>query len=117
MRIFGDREQALAAPHGRFSPLRRSGYEKKGSVAGVISRIFSWPGCDPLNIVDLEERLDQQLQRPRVTDLAASRAAAMAWSRAVWSLAESAGPLLLTTSEIERAFVIANRPVFVFGAH
>lgn len=72
---------------------------------------------DSLNIVDLEAQLDQQLQRPRVTNLSAVRQAAAAWSQAVWSAAESAGPLILTTSEIERAFAIARRPVFVFGAH
>jgi Sulfotransferase family len=69
-----------------------------------------------LNIVDLEAQLDQQLQTPRVTNLAAVRQAAMAWSDAVWSATESAGPLILTTSEIERAFAIARRPVFVIGA-
>lgn len=72
---------------------------------------------DPLNIVDLEEQLDRQLQRPRVTDLDAVRKAATAWSLAVWSLAESAGPLILTAIEIERAFAVARRPVFVFGVH
>lgn len=45
------------------------------------------------------------------------RQAATAWSHAVWSAAESAGPPILTASEIERAFAIARRPVFVFGAH
>jgi Sulfotransferase family len=72
---------------------------------------------DSSNIVDLEAQLDQQLQRPRVTNLGAVRQAALAWSHAVWSAGESAGPLILTTSEIERAFAIARRPVFVFGAH
>ncbi len=70
-----------------------------------------------MNIVDLEARLDQRLQRPRVTNLDAVRQAAMAWSHAVWSAAESAGPPVLTASEIEHAFAIAGRPVFVFGAH
>jgi hypothetical protein len=70
-----------------------------------------------LNIVDLEAQLDQQLHRPRVTNLDAVRQAATAWSHAVWSVAESAGPAILTVSEIERAFDIARRPVFVFGAH
>jgi hypothetical protein len=70
-----------------------------------------------LNILALEEQLDQRLQRPRVTDLDAVRQAAMAWSLAVWSLAESAGPLILTAIEIERAFAVASRPVFVFGVH
>lgn len=68
-------------------------------------------------IVDLEVQLDQQLKTPRVTNLGAVRQAAMAWSHAVWSIAESAGPLMLTTGEIERAFAIARRPVFVVGAH
>jgi len=72
---------------------------------------------DALNIVDLEARLDQQLQTPRVTDLGAVRQAAIAWSHAVWSAAESAGPRILDTSEIELAFAIARRPVFIFGAH
>lgn len=72
---------------------------------------------DPLNIVDLEEQLDRQLQRPRVTDLDAVRKAATAWSLAVWSLAESAGPPILTAIEIEHAFVVASQPVFVFGVH
>ena len=75
------------------------------------------PRCDPLDIVRLEEQFDQQLQRPRVTDLNAVRQAATAWSHAVWAAAESAGPPTLTESEIERAFAIARRPVFVFGAH
>jgi hypothetical protein len=70
-----------------------------------------------LNIVALEEQLDRRLQRPRVTDLDAVRRAATAWSLAVWSLAESAGPLILTAGEIEQAFAVANRPVFVFGVH
>ncbi len=70
-----------------------------------------------LNIVDLEAQLDRQLQRPRVTNLDAARQAATAWSRAVWSVAESAGPPILTASEIEHAFAIARRPVFVFGVH
>lgn len=72
---------------------------------------------DSLNIVDLEAQLDLQLQRPRVTNLGAVREAAMAWSHAVWSAAESAGPRILATDEIERAFAIARRPVFVFGVH
>ncbi|HEV7777797.1 MAG TPA: sulfotransferase [Luteibacter sp.] len=72
---------------------------------------------DALNIVDLEAQLDQQLQSPRVTNLGAVRQAALAWSHAVWSVTESAAPLILTTIEIERAFAIARRPVFVFGAH
>ncbi|WP_046973403.1 hypothetical protein, partial [Dyella japonica] len=63
---------------------------------------------DFLTIVDLEAQLDQQLQVPRVTNLDAVRQAAVAWSEAVWSAAESAGPVLLTTSEIERAFDIAR---------
>ncbi len=70
-----------------------------------------------MNIVDLEAQLDQQLQSPRVTNLGAVRQAAVAWSHAVWSVTESAAPLILTTSEIERAFAIARRPVFIFGAH
>jgi hypothetical protein len=70
-----------------------------------------------LNILALEEQLDRQLQRPRVTDLDAVRKAATAWSLAVWSLAESAGPPILTAIEIERAFAVASRPVFVFGVH
>ena len=70
-----------------------------------------------MNIVDLEAQLDQRLQRPRVTNLDAVRQAATAWSHAVWSVAESAGPPILTASEIEHAFAIARRPVFVFGAH
>ena len=69
------------------------------------------------SIVDLEAQLDQLLEKPRVTHLGAVRQAATAWSQAVWSASESAGPVLLTTSEIERAFAIAGRPVFVFGAH
>jgi len=69
-----------------------------------------------LNIVDLEMQLDQQLQRPRVTQLGPARQAAAAWSHAVWSAAESAGPLTLTASDIERAFAVASRPVFVLGA-
>jgi len=68
-------------------------------------------------IVDLEAQLDQQLQRPRVTHLGAVRQAAMAWSQAIWSVAEVAGPLALTTNEIDRAFDIARRPVFIVGAH
>jgi hypothetical protein len=70
-----------------------------------------------LDIVDLEERLDQQLQRPRVTDLAAARMAATTWSRAIWSLAISSGPLILSADEIERAFAVASRPVFILGVH
>jgi hypothetical protein len=69
-----------------------------------------------LNIVDLEAQLDQQLQRPRVTNLGAVRQGALAWSQAVWSVSESAGPLTLTTSEIERGFAIARRPVFILGS-
>ncbi|OOG56557.1 sulfotransferase [Rhodanobacter sp. C03] len=70
-----------------------------------------------MNIVDLEAQLDQQLQRPRVTNLDGVRQAATAWSHAVWSFAESTGPAILTASEIEHAFAIARQPVFVFGAH
>lgn len=73
--------------------------------------------CDSLNIVDLEERFDQRLQRPRVADLAAARAAATAWSNAVWSIAGTAGPLTLVAGEIEHAFAVASRPVFIFGVH
>lgn len=69
-----------------------------------------------LNIVDLEAQLDQQLRTPRVTNLGAVRQAAMAWSQAVWSASESAGPLMLTPGEIERAFAVARRPVFVLGS-
>lgn len=69
-----------------------------------------------LNIVDLEAQLDQQLKRPRIANLGTVRQAAMAWSQAVWSVSESVGPLILTVSEIERAFAIARRPVFVFGS-
>ena len=70
-----------------------------------------------MNIVDLEAQLDRQLQRPRVTNLDAVRHAAASWSHAVWSVAESVGAPILTASEIEHAFTIARRPVFVFGAH
>ncbi|GAB2813013.1 sulfotransferase family protein [Dyella kyungheensis] len=70
-----------------------------------------------LTIVDLEAQLDQHLQRPRVTNLAAVREAAIAWSQAVWSASGSAGLPTLTTSEIERGFAIARRPVFVLGSH
>jgi len=77
----------------------------------------AYPGCDPLDIIHLEAQFDRQLQRPRVTDLGAVRQAAAAWSDAVWSAAESAGPALLAAGEIEHAFAIARRPVFVFGAH
>jgi len=70
-----------------------------------------------LNIVDLEERFDQRLQGSRVADLAAAHAAGTAWSNAVWSVAEAAGPLILAVDEIERAFAVASRPVFVFGVH
>lgn len=73
--------------------------------------------CDSLNIVDLEERLDQRLQRPRITELGAARASAKAWSDAVWSIAEAAGPRILAADEIELAFAVASRPVFVFGVH
>lgn len=73
--------------------------------------------CDSLNIVDLEERFDQRLQKPRVADLAAALTAALAWSNAVWSIAETAGPLTLVAGEIEHAFAVASRPVFVFGVH
>jgi hypothetical protein len=72
---------------------------------------------DLLNIFDLEAQLDRQLQRPRVKDLEAVRQAATSWSHAVWSFAESAGPATLAASEIEHAFALARRPVFVFGAH
>lgn len=71
----------------------------------------------PLNIVDLEEWFDRRLQRPRVTGLAAAHTAAVAWSEAVWSVAESAGPPSLAASEIEHAFTVASRPVFIFGVH
>lgn len=69
------------------------------------------------NIVNLEAQLDQQLQRPRVTNLDAVRQAAMAWLHAVWSATESAGPPILTGSEIEHTFAVARRLVFVFGVH
>ena len=70
-----------------------------------------------MNIIDLEAQLDRQLQRPRVTNLDAVRRAAAAWSHAVWSVAESVDAPILTADEIEHAFAIARRPVFVFGAH
>jgi len=72
---------------------------------------------DVSQILDLESQLDQQLHRPRVTQLGDVRQAALAWSQAVWSASETAGPVLLTASEIERGFDIARRPVFVVGAH
>ncbi|HEY0197584.1 MAG TPA: sulfotransferase [Rhodanobacter sp.] len=72
---------------------------------------------DLLNSIDLEAQLDQQLQGARVTNLDAVRHAATTWSQTVWSVAESAGPSTLTAGEIEHAFSIARRPVFVFGAH
>ncbi|HET9835734.1 MAG TPA: sulfotransferase [Rhodanobacteraceae bacterium] len=70
-----------------------------------------------MNIVELEERLDQRLQRPRVTGFATARAAATEWSEAVWCVAQSVGPSALAADEIERAFAVANQPVFVFGVH
>lgn len=70
-----------------------------------------------VNIVEIEARLDRQLQRPRVTNLDAARQAATAWSHAVWSAAESVGPPILAASEIEHALAIAHRPVFIFGVH
>lgn len=69
------------------------------------------------NFVDFEERLDQRLQRPRVTDLVNARTAATAWSNSVWSAAEAAGPLIPAAGEIECAFAIASRPVFILGVH
>lgn len=71
---------------------------------------------DSLNTVDHEAQLDQHLQRRCVTNLGTVRQAAVAWSHAVWSVTESTGPLILTTSEIEQAFAAARRQVFVFGA-
>ena len=70
-----------------------------------------------MNITELEERFDHRLQRPRVTHLPAARAAARAWSEAVWSMARSRGPAVLAADEIEHAFSVASRPVFVFGVH
>lgn len=70
-----------------------------------------------MDLVELEERLDQRLQKPRVVEFDAARAAAAAWSGAVWSIAESAGPQALIADEIEHAFEVASRPVFVFGVH
>lgn len=89
------------------------GTDLRADACTVINR--SLP--NPLNIIDLEELLDQRLQRPRVADLAAARMAATAWSGAVWSVAEPAGPLTLSDEEVEHAFAIARRPVFIFGVH
>jgi hypothetical protein len=70
-------------------------------------------------ILELESRLDGLLGRPRVSDaqLGALRQAALSWSTAVWSAAQSAGSLKLDAAEVSRGLDLASRPVFMCGAH
>jgi hypothetical protein len=73
----------------------------------------------PASIVLLEQQLDRCLSRPRVTadDAGALPGAAARWAAAVWAAASGAGPLELGKDEVARAFDVAQRPVFIFGAH
>jgi hypothetical protein len=73
----------------------------------------------PASIVLLEQQLDRCLSRPRVTadDAGALPGAAARWAAAVWAAASGAGPLELGKDEVARGFDVAQRPVFIFGAH
>jgi sulfotransferase family protein len=73
----------------------------------------------PASIVLLEQQLDRCLSRPRVTadDAGALPGAAARWAAAVWAAASAAGPVELGRDEVARGFDVAQRPVFICGAH
>lgn len=73
----------------------------------------------PATIVDLEQRLDRYLSRPRVAagDAQALSFAATRWSTAVWTAASAAGPVGLGKDEVARGFDVARLPVFICGTH
>ena len=74
---------------------------------------------DGTNIMQLEQQLDRCLARPRVAVAARPSLAYAAgrWSAAVWDQAAAAGPIELAAGEVSQAFEVAQRPVFIFGAH
>jgi len=73
----------------------------------------------PASLVLFEQQLDRCLSRPRVTadDAGALPGAAARWAAAVWAAASRAGPVELVRDEIARGFDVAQRPVFICGAH
>ncbi len=71
------------------------------------------------NIVQLERQFDSYLARPRVKASVTEplRQAAIRWSEAVWSQAQTEGPSALAAEEVQRGLEVAKRPIFIFGAH
>lgn len=70
-------------------------------------------------IVQLEQQLNTMLPNKRLEAKppATLLAAAAAWSAAVWQAAEKAGPMPLTTGQIQQGETLARNPVFICGVH
>ena len=78
------------------------------------------PDRDSLRaIVELEEALAADLRRRPEVDGAILDwlDGGRQWSAAVWNTAERQGAAALTASAVERGLALAQRPVFVCGAH
>src|SRR5262245_48798608 len=71
-----------------------------------------------MNIIELEHRFDAEL---RVRHTTASWKtlidAGTRWSEAVWGEAESIGPIVVSREEEELGLALAQRAIFVCGAH
>lgn len=71
-----------------------------------------------MHLLELEQRFHAELLLAgRSARSAALRGAAVRWSQAIWEHAEAAGPLASAADEIERGFVLAQRPIYIAGVH
>ncbi|HZT43418.1 MAG TPA: sulfotransferase [Chthonomonadaceae bacterium] len=70
-------------------------------------------------IPELEEELDRRLPAFRLEGRPSTEqlSAADRWSKAVWATAEEAGPYPLDSADLQLGLCLAERPVFVCGAH
>jgi hypothetical protein len=69
------------------------------------------------SMIELESRLDRLLrnQVPDEQFVRSLRSTVEAWSQANWTAAESMGPSILASSELDHGLRLAQRPVFVCG--
>lgn len=70
-------------------------------------------------ILELEGELDRLLPEFRLEGRPSTEQmlAADRWSKAVWAVAEEAGPYPLADADLQRGLLLAERPVYVCGVH
>jgi hypothetical protein len=74
--------------------------------------------ASPVNIVELEHRFDNELQKPRTSaGWQALLDAGTRWSEAVWSEADSKGAIELHPPEQDLGLHLARQAIFVCGVH